>query len=198
MNNDRYEMKWIHILHSTLSAGLSDDKWCKLNIEYDAAPGFKPFVICEIAVHWKPEVMFIFLSQNNEKLIIHPLPGRPGTPRSVMSLVTTHQVPNICQSHLSRTSGDTTISCCVGIQATGSQSCSNPTAFATIWSKFCCTVDSSVYVLSRTMTAPVHPICQFHLALRQSRQYWVLQLEYNTQPAYSWQSPSFSWRWIEV
>jgi hypothetical protein len=52
--------------------------------------------------------------------------------------------------------------------------------------------------MSRVMTAPAQRICQFQLAPRYSRRYWVLQLEYETQLAYSRQTRSFCWHLIAV
>ena len=53
INNDEYEMKSIDKLHYTFPAGLSHDKWQKLNVENDAAKGFESFVSCEFVVHQK-------------------------------------------------------------------------------------------------------------------------------------------------
>jgi len=58
--------------------------------------------------------------------------------------------------------------------------------------------ESSAHVLSRVLTAPALHICQSHLALRHSRWYWVLRLEYETQLPYSWQSRCFCWHMIDI
>ena len=71
-------------------------------------------------------------------------------------------------------------------------------AFDGIWSRFRCTGESSAYVLSRIMTAPALHIWQSHLVRRHCRRYWVLQSEYETQLAYSWQMRNFCWHRIEV
>ena len=66
-NNDEYEMKSIDKLHYMYLAGLSYDKWRKLNIEHDAAMCFKLFLRCEFVVHRKLEGTYIFQSQTNGK-----------------------------------------------------------------------------------------------------------------------------------
>jgi len=67
IDNDEYEMKSIDKLHYAFPAGLSHDKWHKLNAMHDAAQGFEAFVSCEIVVHQEPEPTYAFQSQNNEK-----------------------------------------------------------------------------------------------------------------------------------
>jgi len=46
INNDEYQMKSIDKLHYMFPAGLSYDKWHKLNVVYDAAKGFESCVSC--------------------------------------------------------------------------------------------------------------------------------------------------------
>jgi hypothetical protein len=65
INNDKYEMKSIDKLHYTFLAGLSHNKWHKVNIEDDAAKGFESLVHCKYVVHWYPEVTYAFQSQCN-------------------------------------------------------------------------------------------------------------------------------------
>jgi len=48
------------------------------------------------------------------------------------------------------------------------------------------------------MIDPAQPICQSHLAIRQSRWYWVLGSQYDTQLAYWWQNCRFCRNLIEV
>jgi hypothetical protein len=67
INNDEYEMKSIDKLHYTFPAGLSHDKWYKLNIEHDAVKGFESLVRCKCAVHQKLEAMYAFRRQSNGK-----------------------------------------------------------------------------------------------------------------------------------
>jgi len=55
INNDECKLKSIDKLHYTFPAGLSHDKWHKLNIEHDAAKGLELLVGCEFVVHRKPE-----------------------------------------------------------------------------------------------------------------------------------------------
>jgi len=66
-NNDEYERKSIYKLHYMFPAGLFHDKWHKLNIEPDAAMGFKSFVHCKFVVHQNPEGTYAFRSQSNGK-----------------------------------------------------------------------------------------------------------------------------------
>ena len=90
---------------------------------------------------------------------------------------------------------------CVAVsdyERVGLQIYSNAATFTGIWSKFRCAGESSAYVLSRITIAPAQHICQSHVALRHSRWYWVLQLEYETQLTYLWQSRSFSSHLIKV
>jgi len=90
INNDEYEMKSIDKLHYAFPAGLSHDKWHKLNIEHDIAMGFKSFAHCEFVVHRKPEAMYAFRSQRHGKT--HNSTTFRNTRESsgpVMSLVTT-------------------------------------------------------------------------------------------------------------
>ena len=116
INNDKYEMKAIDKLHYTFPAGLSHDKWHKLNIEHDAAMGFESFVNCEFVVHRKPEAMYAFRSQSNGKMnnsTTLRYTGESSGP--FMSLVTPDQALHICEFHLAIISGEAILSCCVTI-----------------------------------------------------------------------------------
>jgi len=184
INNDEYEMKSIDKLHYTFPAGLSHDKWQKLNVENDAAKGFESFVSCEFVVHQKAWGHVLIWKSKQWKTIIQQFLGALRNPQSVMSLVTTDQALDCCRSHLARKSGEAKLSCCVRLQDTSMRILTSAATFAGIWSNFRCTRESSAYVLSRVLTAPAQHICQFHLALRQSRRYWVLRLDYETPLAY--------------
>jgi len=193
-------MKSIHQLHYTFPAGLSQAKWHKLNIEYDAAKGFESFVHCECVVNQKPGATYAFWSQSNAKKKHNSTTFRytGESSGSVMSLMTMDRVLHICQSHLAILSGEAILSCCDRIRDTRSQICCNAAASAGIWSKFWCAGESSAYVFSRVMTAPAQHICQSHLALRPTRWYWVLQFEHETRLTHSRQTRSFWWYLIEV
>jgi len=72
------------------------------------------------------------------------------------------------------------------------------TPFAVISFKFRCTGELSAYVLSRVMTDPAPHICQWNLARRLSRRYWVLVSEFETRLAYLWQSRIDCWHMLKV
>jgi len=99
INNNGYEMKSIDKLHNTFPAGQSYDKWHKLNVEYDVTKGFGLFFSWECVVYRKACGHVCISMSKQCKSTIQPLPGAPGNPRSVISLVTTDQTLNFCQSH---------------------------------------------------------------------------------------------------
>jgi hypothetical protein len=53
IKNDEYEMKSIDRLHYTFPAGQSHNQWHMVNVEYNAAKGFKSFGSWEFVVFWK-------------------------------------------------------------------------------------------------------------------------------------------------
>jgi hypothetical protein len=120
------------------------------------------------------------------KGINQPLPGAPGNLWSVMSFVIPDQAIKDSQSYLARGSGETKLSCGVRSQVTGLRIHRHAAIWDGIWSKFRCSGESLAYVLGRVITAPAQHINQSQFALRHSRQYRVLPLEYETLLASFW------------
>jgi len=192
-------MKWIHQLHYTFPAGLSHDKWHKLNVKNDTANGLP--IICQLAMCGAPGVWRHIRICTSKTMTMHNSTSFRyigGSLGSVMSLMTSGQTQYISQSHLAIMSGNTIFSCCVGIHNTGSQDHWSVAAFASIRSKLRRTGESSACVLSHVTKSLVQPFWQSPFGPETLKAIVSILVNYGTLLSYLWQSRRICWHLIEI